>query len=504
MAPETQFGALVGAVLGGVYQVTRLIGEGGMGWVYEARHLRLNKRVAVKLMARELASNQEALARFHREAEITSHLGHPHLVNVMDFGTTDAGEPYLVMEYLDGDDLDHRIRRVGRLPLDVAVEITKQVASALAAAHDEGIVHRDLKPANVFLVKVRGEADFVKVLDFGVSKIKAARTKLTRATAVIGTPEYMSPEQATGMIEEIDHRADQWALGCIAWEMVSGRAPFIADDMGALFYQVINMDPHPLARRVPDLPPGVEPVLRRALAKRITDRFPSIKDFSRALEAAATGRPADVTPPPVRMTPQPVAVTPPPVTAPRPAAKGTLGYAKWRAAGGYASPAPEEKVTTFGDSAGEMADDLPDQLLERRFKPIHMVPIAAVVLLGAAVLLLWPRKAPPAAIVPAVSASPPKAPSVSALPTPMPAPVALPDVAGQPAPVRGPKAKVAKGPTLDDLLKSATAEKPAATRKPSPYVDPFEVDRERPKRPAPSPGTKPAKPRPQRQIIEEL
>jgi serine/threonine-protein kinase len=188
MPPETQFGALVGSVLGGVYQVTRLIGEGGMGWVYEARQLRLNKRVAVKLMARELASNQEALARFHREAEVTSHLGHPHLVNVMDFGTTEAGEPYLVMEYLDGEDLDHRIHRVGRLPIDTAVAITTQVASALAAAHAEGIVHRDLKPANVFLVKVRDEADFVKVLDFGVSKIKAARTKLTRATAVIGTP----------------------------------------------------------------------------------------------------------------------------------------------------------------------------------------------------------------------------------------------------------------------------------------------------------------------------
>ena len=161
---------------------------------------------------------------------------------------------------------------------------------ALAAAHDEGIVHRDLKPANVFLLKVKGEADFVKVLDFGISKIKASRTKLTRATAVMGTPEYMSPEQATGLIEEIDHRADQWALGCIAWEMLSGHAPFIAEDMAALFYQVINMDPHPLSRRAPGLPADVEPVLRRALAKRPADRFPSIKDFSRAFETAATSK----------------------------------------------------------------------------------------------------------------------------------------------------------------------------------------------------------------------
>jgi serine/threonine protein kinase len=134
--PEERPAGLVGAVLGGAYEVIRPIGEGGMGAVYEATHLRLKKRVAIKVMARELASNDEALARFRREAEVTSRLGHPHLVNVMDFGTTDSGEPYLVMEYLDGEDLDHLIRRLGRLPLEIAVEISRQVASALAAAHD--------------------------------------------------------------------------------------------------------------------------------------------------------------------------------------------------------------------------------------------------------------------------------------------------------------------------------------------------------------------------------
>lgn len=141
MSGEAQLGALAGAVLGGAYEVTRIIGEGGMGAVYEATHLRLNKRVAVKVMARELASNSEALARFRHEAEVTSHLGHPHLVGVIDFGTTASGEPYLVMEYLDGEDHDHRLRRQGRLPLETAVGITRQVASALAAAHDEGIAH---------------------------------------------------------------------------------------------------------------------------------------------------------------------------------------------------------------------------------------------------------------------------------------------------------------------------------------------------------------------------
>ena len=205
--------ALVGSVLEGAYRITRLIGEGGMGAVYEAVQLRLNKRVAVKLMARDLAANREALARFHREAEITSHLGHPHLVTVLDFGQAESGEPYLVMEYLEGEDLEHRLRRVGRMPIEAVVHVVRQVASALGAAHDQGVVHRDLKPGNVFLLQIPGEPDFVKVLDFGISKMKAARTQLTNASAVMGTPNYMSPEQATGMVEEIDHHVDQWALG---------------------------------------------------------------------------------------------------------------------------------------------------------------------------------------------------------------------------------------------------------------------------------------------------
>lgn len=279
--------AFVGSVLDGSYRVTRLIAEGGMGAVYQAIHLRLNKPVAIKILARQIASNDEALARFRREAEVTSRLGHPHLVQVIDFGSSESGEPYLVMECLNGEDLDQRLRRVGRLPLAAVVEITKQAASALAAAHVEGVVHRDLKPANLFLVSIPGEDDFVKILDFGVSKIKAARTKLTRASSVIGTPDYMSPEQATGLVDEIDHRTDQWALGCIAWEMLAGRAPFMADDVTALFYQIIHMDPHPLSKWVAGLPSGVEPVLRRALAKQSTERFPTIKDFARALDAAA-------------------------------------------------------------------------------------------------------------------------------------------------------------------------------------------------------------------------
>jgi serine/threonine-protein kinase len=213
--------SLLGAVLEGAYRIERLLGEGGMGAVYEATHLRLGKRMAVKVMARELAANSEALARFHREAVVTSGLGHPHIVQVFDFSTTPTGEPFLAMEFLEGEDLDHRLRRVGRLPAASVVHITKQVASALAATHAKTIVHRDLKPANIYLLEVAGETDFVKVLDFGISKVRAATTKLTQSTAVMGTPNYMSPEQALGKVDEIDERTDQWALACIAWECLS-------------------------------------------------------------------------------------------------------------------------------------------------------------------------------------------------------------------------------------------------------------------------------------------
>jgi eukaryotic-like serine/threonine-protein kinase len=267
-----------------------------MGAVYEAHHLRMQKRVAVKLLHSRNAHHPDALERFHREAMIASRLGHPHLVNVIDFGASTAGDPYLVMEFLEGEDLDRRLRRAGRVPLQSAMQIARQAASAVAAVHAKGVVHRDLKPANIFLVQVPGEPDFVKILDFGVSKIRAVQTKLTDVSKAIGTPQYMSPEQAAGARDEVDHRTDQWALACIVWEMLSGQAPFSADDVNAVFYQLTNMPPPPLAPRVPNLPSGVEAVLLRALSKNPADRYPSIRAFSRTLETAAVGTWNEITP----------------------------------------------------------------------------------------------------------------------------------------------------------------------------------------------------------------
>ena len=300
MQPSARVDALVGTVLEDAYRITRLIGQGGMGAVYEAVQLRLNKRVAIKLMARHLAADEKALARFHQEADITSHLGHPHLVSVIDFGQAATGEPYLVMEYLEGEDLDQRLGRLNGtpMPLKAVIRVVRQVASGLSAAHAKGVIHRDLKPANIFLVQIPGEPDFVKLLDFGISKMVAARTRLTNAASAVGTPAYMSPEQASGALALIDHHIDQWALACIAWELLAGMPPFVAEDSSALLYQIVQTEPRPLVPLLPDLPEALEVTLRRALSKQPARRFPSVRDFAYALEFAAFGRQPEVTWPP--------------------------------------------------------------------------------------------------------------------------------------------------------------------------------------------------------------
>ena len=473
--------ALVGTVLEGAYRITRLLGQGGMGAVYEAVQLRLDKRVAVKLMARELAANHEALARFHREAEITSHLGHPHLVNVIDFGQAESGEPYLVMEYLDGEDLDHRLRRVGHLPIEATVHVVRQVASALGAAHDQGVVHRDLKPGNVFLLQIPGEPDFVKVLDFGISKMKAARTQLTSASAIMGTPNYMSPEQASGMIDDIDHRTDEWALACIAWEMLLGRGPFVADEVAAIMYQIISVEPQPLTPRVPGLPPAVEPILRRALSKRAADRFSSIREFARALEAAAFGRPADATPAPVLVSlasppgatvgndEAPVVLAPALPTA-RPAA---VARAPWDAPKSDAislqtdddlvplapvrlsTPAHTTRIARRRGLDGPQFDDETRLVLRNRIKPIHaIIAVVCVLLLLGAFLKFRLRHA----LNPAATST------TQPVDTLLPQPPAPPAVA-TPESTEGAAAGVAPPPHRAKRAKATSPARPKANRK---------------------------------------
>jgi len=299
----------------------------------------------------------------------------------------------------------------------------------LNAAHDQGVVHRDLKPGNVFLVQIPGEPDFVKVLDFGISKMKAARTQLTSASAVMGTPNYMSPEQATGMLDDIDHHADQWALACIAWEMLLGRCPFVADETAALLYQIINLDPHPLAPRVPGLAPAVETALRRALSKRPTERFPSMREFSRELESAAFGRPADATPAPVMVSSiapptNPTigySATPVPLTPARQPAARTPKDARKADADRAAPENGGSAIHAIGARAKERTRSAMGQL--SRIKPIYAIAAAAGALLLLGAFLLF-RSSP--APKPTITST--AQPVVTPMPQPPAPPVVAPEV----------------------------------------------------------------------------
>jgi serine/threonine-protein kinase len=274
-----------GALLHGTYRIKDRLASGGMGEVYAAAHERLVGRFAVKVLQPEMARDRQALARFGREAVIMSGLQHPHVAQVLDFNVTDDGKPYLVMELLEGRLLQEVIDEGRSMPVVRVASIVRQIASALAAAHARGVIHRDLKPENIMLVPVSGDEPFVKVFDFGISKVKWSKS-LTQESAILGTPEYMSPEQALGRVEAIDQRTDQFALAAIAYALFTGSQAFDGENAVAILYQVVHQQPRPLADYVPWPTDEVEAVLTRAMAKQADDRFESMLDFSRALDAA--------------------------------------------------------------------------------------------------------------------------------------------------------------------------------------------------------------------------
>jgi eukaryotic-like serine/threonine-protein kinase len=279
----------IGSILADTYRIVAPLGAGGMGSVWTAEHLRLpGKRAAVKVLHTTIASG-DVLVRFRREAEITSRIGHPNIVEVLDFNTLPTGEPFLVMELLTGESLSARLKR-GPIPERSALDIARQIGSALFAAHGMNIVHRDLKPDNIFLCPrdVDGELrDHVKVLDFGISKIRNSQTVVTQDAMVLGTPYYMSPEQASGKNHEIDGRTDIFALGSIVFEMLTGQTAFPGDSVPAVIFQVVFQPHPPILQIVPTLTSKIAAAVDRALAKNPAERFQDMAAFVEAL----TGRP---------------------------------------------------------------------------------------------------------------------------------------------------------------------------------------------------------------------
>jgi serine/threonine-protein kinase len=255
-----------------------------MGDVYLAAHERLPGRFAVKVLHRDLTSDPDALSRFRCEAEIMAGLRHPNIVQVIDFNITPDGTPYLVMELVEGTDLSEFVREGQRLKPSQVARMIKQIASALEAAHARGVVHRDLKPENIMRLELEGQEDFIKVVDFGISKTRELR--ITADAAILGTPQFMAPEQAQGRRDEIDHRTDQFALAALTYMLLTGREPFRGDTAVTILYQVVHQEPDPMGRWVDWPCRRVDRVVRRGMAKDRDDRFPSVMDFARALEEA--------------------------------------------------------------------------------------------------------------------------------------------------------------------------------------------------------------------------
>jgi len=414
----------VGKILGGKYRLVRLLGAGGMGEVYEAQHELIGRRFAIKFLHPQLASNTEVVARFQREAQAAGGLENENIAAVVDAGTADDGAPYLVMEYLDGEDLAHLLVRGGALPLSRAVFIMIQACRGLAAAHSRGIVHRDLKPENLYICRRNDGSDLVKVLDFGIAKLHTGRasTSLTQTGTTMGTPYYMSLEQARGA-KEVDHRTDIYALGVILYEMLSGAKPHPGESYNAILYHVLTQEPAPLDSMRPDLPPSLSAIVQKTMAREPGDRYASVAELMEAL-IPLSGR----------------TLTPLRSQAGLPVVLGATmkSPVSLRA---MAVPVPITKVTP------EIPEEVP---AGSRSRVVVWATSAAVAVL-LVVLGLWfglHREPRQQAATPAPSALPAPVPMPAAAPVPVPTPVPVPAPAPTPSPTPAPSATPPPSPTI--------------------------------------------------------
>jgi len=355
---------LLGAIIGS-YQIVQKLGEGGMGVVYLGQHALLGRRAAIKVLLPALSARPDIVTRFFNEARAVTSISDPGIVQVFDFGYHTDGSAYIVMEFLEGEALDRRLARLGRLPVPEALRLGRQIATSLAAAHARGIVHRDLKPENVFLVH-DGEVasgERTKILDFGIAKLSDEQPGKAKTStgALIGTPVYMSPEQCRG-VGELDHRSDIYALGCVLFHLISGRPPFEGEGIGDIIAAHIREPSPSLSSRMPEIAPGVDALVQRCLAKAPADRPSSMVELAAGLgqllsgdpggpatsPPAHPGRPTSPAPYPSRPgTPAPPSGTPAPPAA--------SAYPGWPVAPASTPPTP----TTLGSSAGQRTPTAP-------------------------------------------------------------------------------------------------------------------------------------------------
>ncbi|MFO0566316.1 MAG: serine/threonine-protein kinase [Polyangiaceae bacterium] len=273
-----------GDILADKYEVEKVLGVGGMGVVVAARHIHLGGRVALKFLRPAAADSPETVARFTREAQAATRIKSEHVAKVTDVGKLDTGSPYMVMEFLEGQDLGQMLMERGRLHVSEAVDYVMQAMEAIAEAHQLGIVHRDLKPSNLFVTRRADDSPLVKVLDFGIAKANEGgqSQQLTQTAGVMGSPLYMAPEQIRSS-KHVDPRADIWSLAIILYELLAGRSPFDGESAGAVFAAIVADPPPPLRVARPDVPPELEAIINRCLAKSPDQRFTTVADLASAL-----------------------------------------------------------------------------------------------------------------------------------------------------------------------------------------------------------------------------
>ena len=278
---------LAGTKLENRYKVSRIIGEGGMGVIYECEHMSIGKKLAVKFLNTASGTSSESYKRFQREARATASIAHKNIVDIIDLGETEDGIPYIIMEYLQGKDLGVHLSTHRKLDLVEARDILEQVLEALSAVHSSGVVHRDLKPENIFLARQSGGSQIVKILDFGISRLTGGdelkKTRLTKAGFVYGTPAYISPEQAKGNANT-DHRADLWSSGTIFYEMITGHMPFAGENYGKLLTNILTQPPSDPRNFIPDLPDSVVEFIETSIEKNPNERFQSAQEMIRDLK----------------------------------------------------------------------------------------------------------------------------------------------------------------------------------------------------------------------------
>jgi len=438
---------MIGATVGS-YRVLRQIGEGGMGAVYLGEHTMLGRPAAIKILLPALSHDREMVGRFFNEARATTAIRHPGIVEIYDFGFLPDGAAYIAMEMLDGESLASRLRRVGRLPVAAAIDFGRQVAAALHAAHGRGITHRDLKPDNMFLIRDPEIGERVKLLDFGIAKLVSEDGgNRTRTGVVMGTPVYMSPEQCRGTAT-LDHRADLYSLGCVLYELVTGRPPFVAESAGDIIAHHLYFQPEPVRKHDASVPEPLEQLIMALLAKEPAMRPASAAEVSTILDGWRGGAAASSS---NAMHAAPA----------RSAAMMAAAMTPARHPSGVVSMTP----TTLSGSAGSVAAPTGARLAtgvggsvapSRRWlgrAAIGTVVVAA----GAIAVVLMTRSPAPPATAAAVTPSVVAATSAPVAAAPAPAPAVVPPPVAPPA---------APPPAID----RAAPPPPAAVEPPAPSV----------------------------------